>query len=60
MTIFSLNISRFPELMTLHFLQWTRRRGRTELEDMSDKGLEDMGLTRSRRDYDVVKPFWMP
>lgn len=30
------------------------------LENLSDKGLEDIGLEPSRRDFDAVKPFWMP
>jgi len=60
MTIFSPNILRFPELIALHFLRWKRRYGPTELEHMSDRALEDIGLTPSRRDRDAVKPFWMP
>jgi len=31
-----------------------------ELENLSDRSLEDIGLEPPRRDFDAVKPFWMP
>ena len=60
MTIFPHNILRFPELLTLHFLDWKRRYAYSELEDMSDRSLEDIGIRRATRDLDSVKPFWLP
>jgi hypothetical protein len=29
------------------------------LQDLSDKGLADIGLTRRRTDFEAAKPFWM-
>jgi uncharacterized protein YjiS (DUF1127 family) len=60
MTTFQLNITQFPELIFVHFLRWTRHYTRTELENLSDRSLEDIGLDPSRPDLDTVKPFWMP
>jgi uncharacterized protein YjiS (DUF1127 family) len=60
MTIFPLDITRFPELITVYFLGGKRRSARIELENLSDKNLKDIGLEPMRRDFDAVKPFWMP
>jgi uncharacterized protein YjiS (DUF1127 family) len=60
MTIFPLGIGRFPEFFAVHFLRWKRQAGRVELGDLSDRNLQDIGLTRSKPDFDAVKPFWMP
>ena len=60
MTIFSLNIARFPELISLKFLRWNRPYANAELEKLSDRSLEDIGLKPTRRGFDGVKPFWMP
>jgi uncharacterized protein YjiS (DUF1127 family) len=57
---FSFNIMRFPELIALNFVRWNRRYGNAELEKLSDRSLQDIGLTPTRRDFDSVKPFWMP
>jgi uncharacterized protein YjiS (DUF1127 family) len=60
MTIFRLNILRFPEFLTLRFIRWNRHYASGELEGMSDRGLEDIGIRPARRDFDSVKPFWLP
>ena len=60
MTIFSLNIARFPELISLKFLRWNRPYASTELEKLSDRSLADIGLKPTRRGFDGGKPFWMP
>jgi hypothetical protein len=31
-----------------------------DLRDLSDKALEDIGLTRRRTNFEAVKPFWLP
>jgi uncharacterized protein YjiS (DUF1127 family) len=60
MTIFPVNIARIPELISLNFLRWKRRRFSTDLEKLSERSLKDIGLRPTRRDYEAVKPFWMP
>lgn len=57
MTIFPLDLTRFPELFEVYFLRWSMR---VELENLSDKNLKDIGLEPPKRDFDIVKPFWMP
>jgi uncharacterized protein YjiS (DUF1127 family) len=59
MTIFPLDIRRFPERFEVYFLRW-RHYTRVELENLSDEELEDIGLEPTKRDFDTVKPFWMP
>jgi uncharacterized protein YjiS (DUF1127 family) len=58
MTIFPIDITRFPELLEVHFLRW-RHSARVELESLSDKNLKDVGLELPKRGFDSVKPFWM-
>ncbi len=59
MNIFSLNIRRLPEVFEVYFLRW-RHSTHVELENLSDEELEDIGLEPTKRDFDAVKPFWMP
>jgi uncharacterized protein YjiS (DUF1127 family) len=42
MTIFPLDMTRFPELFSL--LYWERHYESAELENVSDRSLEDIGL----------------
>jgi len=61
MTIFPLDIvARVPEIFAGYFLRWRRNSISAELNDLSDKSLEDIGFKRTRQDFDAVKPFWMP
>jgi uncharacterized protein YjiS (DUF1127 family) len=60
MSIFPLDITRFPDFITVYLLRWKRHYTQAELENLSDETLEDIGLEPSRRDFDTVKPFWMP
>ena len=60
MTIFLLGISRFSKLITLSFLRLRRHYADGKLESLSDRNLQDIGLEPCRRDFDAVKPFWMP
>jgi hypothetical protein len=60
MTIFPLDLSR-----VLNFIRGCFTRGHhpvasAKLESLSDRGLQDIGLEPCHRDYDTVKPFWMP
>ena len=59
MTIFPLDLSRF-----LNFIRGCLTRGHhpvaAKLESLSDRGLQDIGLEPCHRDFDTVKPFWMP
>jgi len=58
MSIFPLVIIRKLEWFEVHFLR--RRPDHVELEDESEEELKDIGIERRRRDFDAVKPFWMP
>ena len=60
MTIFALGISRFFELAVLRLRRWEPACASAKLEALSDSGLQDIGLEPCRRDFDAVKPFWMP
>jgi uncharacterized protein YjiS (DUF1127 family) len=60
MTIFLLGISRFSKLIALSFLRLRRHYSDAKLESLSDRSLQDIGLEPCRRDFDAVKPFWMP
>jgi hypothetical protein len=60
MTSFPLEITRFPEWATVYLVPGKRYYDSAELENLSDRSLEDIGLELPRRDFDAVKPFWMP
>jgi uncharacterized protein YjiS (DUF1127 family) len=60
MTIFPLAVSRFSEFIALCFVRWKRPDANAKLENLSDRSLQDIGLEPCRRDFDAVKPFWMP
>ena len=36
-----------------------RRVVSTDLRDLSDRGLADIGLTRRHTDFEATKPFWI-
>ena len=59
MTVFALGITRSLEWFEVRFLRW-RRPAHLELEDESDEELKDIGIEPHKRDFDAVKPFWMP
>ena len=60
MRILSLDIKRVPNLIAIYLLRRRRQYIWTELENLSDETLEDIGLEPPRPDLDSVKPFWMP
>ena len=60
MTIFQLDITRLPDVIAVYFVHWKRRYAPTALDNLSDQTLQDIGLPPSGRDFDAVKPFWMP
>ena len=60
MTIFPPEITRFSEWATVYLLREKRYYDSAELENLSDRSLEDIGLEPPRRDFDAAKPFWMP
>ncbi|HEV3159951.1 MAG: hypothetical protein WBG18_23120 [Xanthobacteraceae bacterium] len=60
MTIFPLGLSRFSDLITVCFVRWKHHFAGAKLENLSDRALQDIGLEPCRRDFDTVKPFWMP
>ena len=60
MTILPLALSRFSELLTLCVVRWTKYFADAKLDNLSDRSLKDIGVEPYRRDFDTVKPFWMP
>jgi uncharacterized protein YjiS (DUF1127 family) len=60
MTVFPLGITRSVEWFEVHILRWRLRPAHLELEDDSDEELKDIGIEPPKRDFDAVKPFWMP
>jgi uncharacterized protein YjiS (DUF1127 family) len=58
--IIPLAFSRFTALLTAGVIRWKQHFADAKLEDLSDRGLEDIGIEPCRRDFDTVKPFWMP
>jgi hypothetical protein len=49
MTIFPLEITRFPEWITVCLLRGKRYHDGAELENLSDRSLDDIGLEPPRR-----------
>jgi uncharacterized protein YjiS (DUF1127 family) len=46
--------------MKHRIMQWRRRaRARHELQNLSDRTLRDLGITRCDANYEASKPFWM-
>jgi uncharacterized protein YjiS (DUF1127 family) len=60
MTIFPPEITRFSDWASVYLLREKRYYDSAELENLSDRSLEDIGLEPPRREFDAVKPFWMP
>jgi len=60
MTIFPLDLSRYSDFLTSWIVRWTYRFADANLENLSDRSLRDIGIEPYRRDFDTVKPFWMP
>ena len=60
MTIFLLELSRFAGVVTACFARCKHHFAGAKLENLSDRALQDIGLEPCRRDFDTVKPFWMP
>jgi hypothetical protein len=60
MTIFPLDLSRISDLMTVCVVRWKFHFADARLENLSDQSLKDIGIEPSRRNFDTVKPFWMP
>jgi hypothetical protein len=59
MTIFSHAIT-FPEWVTAYLLRGKRHYDNGELENLSDRSLEDIGLEVHKRGFGTLKPFWIP
>ena len=60
MTIFPLALSRFSDLLTVWVVSWKQHFADAKLDNLSDRSLKDIGVEPYRRDFDTVKPFWMP
>jgi len=60
MTILALGLSRFSDLIAVCFGRWKRHLRGATLDNLSDRNLKDIGVEPYQRDFDTVKPFWMP
>jgi uncharacterized protein YjiS (DUF1127 family) len=60
MTIFALGLSRFSDFIGFCFDRWKHHLRGATLENLSDRSLKDIGIEPCHRDFDIVKPFWMP
>jgi hypothetical protein len=60
MTIFAYAITGFPEWVTVYLLRGKRHYDSAELENLSDRSLEDIGLEVIKRNFGTLKPFWIP
>jgi len=60
MSILPLDLSRFSDLLAVCFVRWKHHFVDARLENLSDESLKDIGIELYRRDFDVVKPLWMP
>ena len=60
MTILPLDLSRFSDFLAVYFVRWKHHFADASLENLSDESLKDIGVEPYRRDFDTVKPFWMP
>jgi uncharacterized protein YjiS (DUF1127 family) len=58
MTVFP-NAITFREWVT-YLLRGKRHYDSAELENLSDRSLEDIGLEVRKRDFGTLKPFWIP
>ena len=53
-------ITWFPEWATAYLLRGKRHYDSAELENLTDRGLEYIGLEVRKRDFGTLKPFWIP
>ena len=53
-------ITWFPEWVNAYLLRGKRHYDSAGLENLSDRSLEDIGLEVRKRDFDTLKPFWIP
>jgi uncharacterized protein YjiS (DUF1127 family) len=60
MTIPPLDLSRFSDLLAVCLIRWKHHFADARLENLSDQSLKDIGIEPCHRDFDTVKPFWMP
>ena len=60
MMVFALDFSRFSDFVAGCFVRWRHHFTYVKLDGLSDRSLKDIGLEPCRRDFDAVKPFWMP
>jgi uncharacterized protein YjiS (DUF1127 family) len=46
--------------LTVCVVRWKHHFADARLENLSDESLKDVGIEPCRREFDLVKPFWMP
>lgn len=50
---------RWSDVKHRLMMWWQYSCSRNELEGLSDKGLQDIGISRCTAEFEVAKPFWM-
>jgi hypothetical protein len=60
MTILPLDLARFSDFLTVCVVHWKHHFADAGLENLSDESLKDVSIEPCRREFDLVKPFWMP
>jgi hypothetical protein len=60
MIIPPLDLSRFSDFLAVYLIRWKHHFADARLENLSDQSLKDIGIEPCYRDFDTVKPFWMP
>ena len=60
MTSYPHAITWFPEWVTACLRRGKRYYDSAELENLSDRSLEDIGLEVHKRGFGTLKPFWIP
>jgi uncharacterized protein YjiS (DUF1127 family) len=51
---------RWSDVMRRLATWWQYSYSRSELEGLSDKCLQDIGISRCEAEFEAAKPFWMP
>ena len=52
--------SRWRDVKRQLAMWWQYSCSRSELEGLSDKCLQDIGISRCTAEFEAAKPFWMP
>ena len=51
---------RWNDVKQRLMMWWQYSCSRSELDSLSDKCLQDIGISRCTAEFEAAKPFWMP